>query len=224
MTPGKSAYNPEQVASMVVMAVKRAERDITKLGAAELSELRRLAAAYKDAFEGAGYDYDAVRCDIEICAMRAGLPDEGSAESFSHTTQALVEDAALSINEFTFDLYKAAAAGAAGENVFLSPYSVSTALAMTYAGGARRHRGRNGACAALRAGRPRGDGRADRFNQRRPRQRRDGQDRERDMACEGREAPARIRPARAPRLPRGAHSARLREAPRKRAQNDKQLG
>ena len=134
VTPGKSAYNPEQVASMVVMAVKRAERDITKLGAAELSELRRLAAAYKDAFEGAGYDYDAVRCDIEICAMRAGLPDEGSAESFSHTTQALVEDAALSINEFTFDLYKAAAAGAAGENVFLSPYSVSTALAMTYAG------------------------------------------------------------------------------------------
>ena len=134
VTPGKSAYNPEQVASMVVMAVKRAERDITKLGAAELSELRRLAAAYKDAFEGAGYDYDAVRCDIEICAMRAGLPDEGSAESFSHSTQALVEDAALSINEFTFDLYKAAAAGAAGENVFLSPYSVSTALAMTYAG------------------------------------------------------------------------------------------
>ena len=63
--------------------------------------------------------------------MRAGLPDEGSAGSFSHTTQALVEDAALSINEFTFDLYKAAAAG---ENVFLSPYSVSTALAMTYAG------------------------------------------------------------------------------------------
>ena len=92
VTPGKSAYNPEQVASMVVMAVKRAERDITKLGAAELSELRRLAAAYKDAFEGAGYDYDAVRCDIEICAMRAGLPDEGSAESFSHGTQALVED------------------------------------------------------------------------------------------------------------------------------------
>ena len=134
VTPGKSAYNPEQVASMVVMAVKRAERDITKLGAAELSELRRLAAAYKDAFEGAGYDYDAVRCDIEICAMRAGLPGEGSAESFSHSTQALVEDAALSINEFTFDLYKAATAGAAGENVFLSPYSVSTALAMTYAG------------------------------------------------------------------------------------------
>ena len=132
--PGKSAYTPEQAATMVVMAVKKAERDITKLGAEEIAALRQLAAAYKDSFEAAGYDYDAVRCDIEICAMRAGLPDEAAAESLTPRAQALAEEAAQAVNEFTFDLYKAAAAGAAGENIFLSPYSVSTALAMTYAG------------------------------------------------------------------------------------------
>ena len=132
--PGKSAYTPEQAAAMVVMAVKKAERDITKLGAEELAALRQLAAAYKDSFEAAGYDYDAVRCDIEICAMRAGLPDEAASESLTPRAQALAEEAAQAVNEFTFDLYKATAAGAAGENIFLSPYSVSTALAMTYAG------------------------------------------------------------------------------------------
>ena len=86
--PGKSAYTPEQAAAMVVTAVKKAERDITKLGAEELAALRQLAAAYKDSFEAAGYDYDAVRCDIEICAMRAGLPDEAAAESPTPRAQA----------------------------------------------------------------------------------------------------------------------------------------
>ena len=40
--PGKSAYTPEQAAAMVVMAVKKAERDITKLGAEELAALDRV--------------------------------------------------------------------------------------------------------------------------------------------------------------------------------------
>ena len=68
--------------------------------------------------------------------MRAGTARRGrSAESLTPRAQALVGGRrACAVNEFTFDLYKAAAAGAAGENVFLSPYSVSTALAMTYAG------------------------------------------------------------------------------------------
>ena len=134
VVPGKSAYKPEQVASMVVMAVKRAERDIAKLGAQELSALRQLATAYREAFAEEGYDYDSVRSDIEICAMRAGLPEAGAAEGFTPNEKAVTAKAALAVNEFTFDLYKATAADAAGRNVFLSPYSVSTALAMTYAG------------------------------------------------------------------------------------------
>lgn len=134
VVPGKSACTPEQVASMVVMAVKRAERDVTKLGAQELSALRQLATAYREAFAGAGYDYDSVRSDIEICAMRAGLTEAGAAEGFTPNEKAITAKAALAVNEFTFDLYKATAADSAGRNIFLSPYSVSTALAMTYAG------------------------------------------------------------------------------------------
>ena len=44
-------------------------------------------------------------------------------------------DPANAVNQLTFDLYKALSAGNE-ENLFLSPYSISTALAMTY-GGAR---------------------------------------------------------------------------------------
>ena len=135
VTPGKSAYNPEQVASMVVMAVKRAERGHNEarrrgaLGAAPPRRglqgrlrrrglrLRRREMRHRDMRDARG----TARRRARRRASRTG-------------TQALVEDAAFSINEFTFDLYKATAAGAAGENVFLSPYSVSTALAMTYAG------------------------------------------------------------------------------------------
>lgn len=56
----------------------------------------------------------------------SGEPDAGAKPSLSGAVSA--------VNGFSFDLYKAAAAQAEGENIFLSPYSVSTALAMTYAG------------------------------------------------------------------------------------------
>jgi len=39
-------------------------------------------------------------------------------------------------NQFAFDIYKQLAAGAAGRNVFLSPFSISTAFAMVDAGAA----------------------------------------------------------------------------------------
>ncbi|GAF72908.1 unnamed protein product, partial [marine sediment metagenome] len=44
------------------------------------------------------------------------------------------ETAAGSINAFAWDLYQQLIAAKPGENVFFSPYSISTALAMTYAG------------------------------------------------------------------------------------------
>ncbi|OUO95064.1 serpin family protein [Cloacibacillus sp. An23] len=133
VVPGKSAYKPEQVVAMVVTALKHAERDITKLGEQELTAMRQLAAAYRPYFKTAGYDYDAVRGDIEICAMRAGLSGADGA-GYTPGEKALTAKAALAVNNFTFDLYKTAAKDKAGDNIFLSPYSVSTALAMTYAG------------------------------------------------------------------------------------------
>jgi serine protease inhibitor len=46
---------------------------------------------------------------------------------------------------FAFDLYRVLAEQQEGENLFYSPYSISLALAMAYAGGPRRDRGTDGA-------------------------------------------------------------------------------
>lgn len=130
VTPGKSAFTPEQVASLIVMALKHAENTPEKLGDAELSEMKQLTAAYKDSFRAAGYDFATIYKDIEIVAMRAGL----TAADDSSKADALSAEAARVVNSFTFSLYKQAALSKAGSSFFISPYSVSTALAMTYAG------------------------------------------------------------------------------------------
>ncbi|MDO5114500.1 MAG: serpin family protein [Synergistaceae bacterium] len=134
VTPGRSAYTGEQVVALVVMALKHAERDITKLGDLELTSMRQLANAYRPYFKTAGYDYDVIRNDIEICAMRAGLTTLDTGNGFKPNPKALSANAALSVNKFTFDLYREIAAERKGENIFISPYSVTSALAMTYAG------------------------------------------------------------------------------------------
>ncbi|MBR4400758.1 MAG: serpin family protein [Synergistes sp.] len=130
VVPGKSAFTPTQVASMIVMALKHAENEPEKLGDAEFSVMKQLAAAYKDSFRQAGYDYDEIRKDIEIAAMRAGL----TAADDAAKADALSAEAARVVNSFTFDLYKRTASSRSGSSFFISPYSVSTALAMTYAG------------------------------------------------------------------------------------------
>ena len=48
--------------------------------------------------------------------------------------QADIEQVVRGNNAFAFDLYRQLAAGDDGKNLFFSPYSISTALAMTYAG------------------------------------------------------------------------------------------
>ena len=50
-------------------------------------------------------------------------------------TQTLLSGVVSANSQFAVDLYKQINATAAADNIFLSPYSVSTALAMTYAGG-----------------------------------------------------------------------------------------
>ncbi len=72
-----------------------------------------------------------------IAAMMLALLFAGTAraaQSAGAPEEALAASAALAVNRFTFDIYKAVASDAPGQNVFLSPYSVSSALAMTYAG------------------------------------------------------------------------------------------
>ncbi|MDO4560288.1 MAG: serpin family protein [bacterium] len=134
VVPGKSAFTPEQVVALVVIALKHAENDITKLGDAELSSLRQLANAYRPYFKEAGYDYNIIRNDIEMAAIRAGLTAVETNEGFTPNPQTLSAKAALSVNKFTFDLYRQVATEHGRRNLFISPYSVTSALAMTYAG------------------------------------------------------------------------------------------
>ena len=132
--PGKSAFTPVQVAGMIVMALKHAENDVTKLGDAEASSLRQLAQAYKDYFKEAGYDYGVIRNDIEVAAMRAGLSAIETEPDFSANPKSVAAKAAASVNKFTFDLYRTIAGTKNGGSIVISPYSVTSALAMTYAG------------------------------------------------------------------------------------------
>ena len=134
VTPGKSAFTPEQVVALVVMALKHAESDTMKLGDAELSSMRQLANAYRPYFKEAGYDYNTIRNDIEMVAIRAGLMAVETNGGFRPTPKTLSAKAAYAVNKFTFDLYRQVAAERGHRNLFISPYSVTSALAMTYAG------------------------------------------------------------------------------------------
>lgn len=133
IVPGKSAFTPEQVCSLVVIALKRAENDPSKLGDAELSAMRQLTSAYRDHFKLAGYQYEIIRNDIEIAALNAGLTAMET-NGAAREARTLSSEAARSVNKFTFGLYRQAALSNGKNSFFISPYSVSTALAMTYAG------------------------------------------------------------------------------------------
>lgn len=132
--PGKSAFTPQQVASMVVMALKHAEKDISKLDMETLTSMRTLAQAYKPYFKEAGYDYNVIRNDIEVAAMRAGLTALEPNSDASAVPRALTAKAAAAVNDFSFSLFGQLSAGKKGENIFVSPYSVISALTMCYAG------------------------------------------------------------------------------------------
>ena len=129
--PGRTAFTPEQVVSMVIFAMNRIEMDTAKLGANELSSLRQLVNGYRADFEKAGRDPAKLREDIESFAVQAGLPafETGGQPSGAKKLSAAAAEA---VNKFAFDIYARAAKNSG--SVFLSPYSISSALSMTFAG------------------------------------------------------------------------------------------
>ncbi|MDO4988785.1 MAG: serpin family protein [Synergistes sp.] len=133
ITPGKSALTPEQAVSLIVTAVKGAEKDMSKLSETELSTLRQLANAYKATFKAAGFEYPVIKNDIEILALRAGFVVDDSS-SFSHEEKMLSAKAADSVNRFAFDMFGKLSKKEKDKNFFFSPYSISSAFAMVYAG------------------------------------------------------------------------------------------
>ncbi|RXE57359.1 proteinase IV [Methanoculleus taiwanensis] len=78
---------------------------------------------------------------IALGSIAAGcteLPGTTAVEPVSPARQATVADAARGVaagnNEFAFDLYRSLANGSATENLFFSPFSISSALGITYEG------------------------------------------------------------------------------------------
>lgn len=69
-------------------------------------------------------------CTIVVVVLVALTIASTRAAAISPELQPLVHGN----NQFAFDMYRGLAGGAEGENLFFSPFSVSTALAMTYAG------------------------------------------------------------------------------------------
>ncbi|MCE5201784.1 MAG: serpin family protein [Synergistaceae bacterium] len=132
VVPGKSAFNAEQVVSMVVMALDTIERDPLKMGQDELLSMRQLINGYKSEFIFLGYDFNKIRTDLEDCAIRAGLTAVETG-ALSARPAALSKKAAGSVNGFALGLYKNLSEKETG-NLFFSPYSISAALAASYAG------------------------------------------------------------------------------------------
>ncbi len=64
------------------------------------------------------------------------VPDPFAERQIPAELAADVSDAVLAANRFTVDLFRELAAADSGGNLFASPFSVSTALSMTYAGAA----------------------------------------------------------------------------------------
>ncbi len=133
-TPGKSAYSPDEVVTLIVYAINKIQADPSRMGPDELLSIRQLVNGYKTEIDREGYDSDRMKLDVENYAIIAGLTAMETGGTPSLKPRALSTLAAHSVNEFTFSLYKNLAAAQKRKNIFLSPYSISTALSMTYAG------------------------------------------------------------------------------------------
>jgi serine protease inhibitor len=131
--PGKTALTPKQIVPLVVEAINTVERDPAIMEKEELQALRQLINGYEQEIDEAGYSVKSLKRDLENYAILSGQTAHAPSEDGLQEPVRLSKKASDAINEFTFKLYKAIAEKGE-ENLTLSPYSVSSALAMVYAG------------------------------------------------------------------------------------------
>lgn len=132
--PGKTALTRAQVVDLIVTAVNRIQSDPTKMGEDELASVRQLVVAYRTEIAETGRDVERMQQDVENYAMLSGLTPIETNGVPQLRPKALSEKAANSVNALAIDIYKSLAAQSGQNSLFLSPYSISTALAMTYTG------------------------------------------------------------------------------------------
>lgn len=133
IVPGKTALTAEQTVMLIVRALNRIQREPTVMGTEELQAMRQLINGYEREIGEVGYELDAMKRDLENYAMMAGLTAFEHSQERLEAPKKLSGKASEAVNEFTFKLYSEVVSSGAG-NTVMSPYSISTALAMVYAG------------------------------------------------------------------------------------------
>lgn len=131
--PSESTYTKEQVAAMIIEAFKKIRTDPSKMGEDVLSSMRQLINGYRNELEAKGHDHDKLRTELEDMALSAGLSAMEISSALGSKERPLYFQAVRSINRFTFEIYRYLAAKSTN-GIFISPYSISSALSMTYAG------------------------------------------------------------------------------------------
>lgn len=131
--PGDSSYTKEQAAAMIIEAMNKIKIDPSKMGGNELCSMRQLINGYRSELERGGQGFDRIRTELEDMAIVAGLTPIETSKNSDSKERPLNYQAVRSVNKFTFDIYRYLAAEKI-DGFFLSPYSISSALSMTYAG------------------------------------------------------------------------------------------
>ncbi len=133
VVPGQSSYTKEEVAQIIISAMESIKKDPSLMGDDQLASMRQLINGYKAELESAGKPYSESRAELEDMAIAADLTAVQISEGTGLAEKALSFEAVRSVNRFTFDIYRHLAAKNS-EALFISPYSISSALSMTYAG------------------------------------------------------------------------------------------
>ena len=131
--PGESFYTKEQAANMIIEAIKNIRTDPSLMGDDELCSMRQLIIGYRDELEAQGQDNEKIRTELEDIALGAGLSAMEIRAGSGSKERPLNFQAVRSVNKFTFEIY-GHLASKNSNGLFLSPYSISSALSMTYAG------------------------------------------------------------------------------------------
>ena len=132
--PGESSYTKEQTAEMILSAFQKISAEPSLMSEDILSAMRQLINGYRDELEAKGRDLEKMRTKLEDLALTAGLSAIETAATGSNG-RPLSMQAAKAVSKFTFDIYRYMATKSAN-GLFISPYSISSALSMTYAGAA----------------------------------------------------------------------------------------
>lgn len=133
IVPGESTNTKDQAGKMIIEAMEKIRTDPSIMDDDVLCSMRQLINGYRNELKAAGQDHNMIRKELEDMALAANLSAMELPAASGSKERPLNFQAVRSINKFTFDIYRYFAAKNSN-GLFISPYSISSALSMTYAG------------------------------------------------------------------------------------------